>query len=49
MNVKSLEELAEALATYPAAGLVTFKVYPLVAPEVPEKIIEAAMAQLPKK
>jgi hypothetical protein len=49
MNVKSLEELAEALATYPAAGLVTFKVYPLVAPEVTEKIIEGALAQLAKK
>ncbi len=49
MNAKSQEELAEALATHPTAGLVTFKVYPLVAVEVTEKIIEAVMAQLPKK
>jgi hypothetical protein len=48
-KVESLEELAEVLATYPAVGLVTFKVYPLVAVEVTEKIIEAAMAQLPKR
>ena len=49
MNVKSLEELAEALATYPAAGQVTMKVYPLVAPEVAEKLIQGGLAQLAKK
>jgi len=47
-TVESLEQLAQNLATYPAAGLVTFKVYPLVAPEVVEKMIEGALAQLPK-
>ena len=48
-NVDSAEQLAEDLATCPAAGLATFKVYPLVAMEVVEKMIEGALAQLPKK
>jgi muconolactone delta-isomerase len=49
MNVKSLEELAENLGTFPGVGLVTMKVYPLVAVEVAEKLIEGAQAQLAKK
>lgn len=49
MNVNSLEELAENLGTFPGAGLSTFKVYPLVAPEVAEKLVEGALAALPKK
>jgi muconolactone delta-isomerase len=48
VNYESAEQLAEALATMPAAGLATVKMYPLVAPEVTEKIIEGALAQLPK-
>jgi hypothetical protein len=48
MNVNSLEELAVALGTCPAAGIATFKVYPLVAPEVAENLIEGALASLPK-
>jgi hypothetical protein len=48
-NCESLEQLAEDLATMPAAGLSTVRVYPLVAPEVTEKMIEGALAQLPKK
>ena len=49
MNVNSLEELAEILGTFPMAGLATMKVYPLVAPEVAEKLVEGALAALPKK
>jgi len=49
MNVNSLEELAEYLGTFPASGIATFKVYPLVAPEVAEKLIEGALAALTKK
>ena len=49
MNVDSLEELAENLATCPGAGIATFKVYPLVAPGVAEKLVEGALAALPKK
>ena len=49
VNVESAEQLAERLATFPAAGLSTFKVYPLVAPEVAEKLVEGALAQLAKK
>jgi len=49
MNVDSLEELAENLATCPGTGIATFKVYPLVAPEVAEKLVEGALAALPKK
>jgi hypothetical protein len=48
-NVKSLEELAENLGTCPGAGIATMKVYPLVAPEVAEKLIEGGLAQLAKK
>jgi len=48
MNVNSLEELAENPGTCPAAGIATFKVYPLVAPEVAEKLIEGALASIPK-
>jgi len=48
VNVNSLEELAEALGTCPAIGTATMKVYPLVAPEVAEKLIEGALASLPK-
>ena len=39
VNYDSAEQLAEDLATFPAAGLCTFKVYPLVAPEVGEKLV----------
>lgn len=49
LNVDSLEELAENLATCPGIGIATFKVYPLVAPEVAEKPVEGALAALPKK
>ena len=48
MNVNSLEELAEILGTFPMIGMVDFKVYPLVAPEVAEKLVEGALAALPK-
>jgi hypothetical protein len=48
-NVDSAEQLAEDLATCPAAGLSTVKVYPLVALEVTEKLIEALGTQLAKK
>jgi len=47
-DYESAEQMAEALATYPAAGIVTMKAYPLVAMEVVEKMIEGALAQLPK-
>jgi hypothetical protein len=49
INYESAEQMAEDLATCPVAGLSTFKVYPLVAPEVTEKLIDAALAQLAKK
>ena len=39
VNYDSAEQLAEDLATFPAAGLCTFKVYPLVAPELGEKLV----------
>ena len=48
-NVESAEQLAEDLATFPMAGLCIMKVYPLVTPEVAEKIIEGVLAALPKK
>jgi muconolactone delta-isomerase len=48
MNVASLEELAEILGTFPAPGIATFKVYPLVAPEVAEELIDRALTSLPK-
>jgi muconolactone delta-isomerase len=48
-NVDSAEQLAEDLATLPAAGLSTVKVYPLVAVEVTEKLIKGWEAQLAKK
>ena len=48
-NVESAEQLAQDLASFPGAGLATMKVYPLVAPEVAEKLIEAGLAALPKK
>lgn len=49
MNVNSLEELAENLGTCPAAGIATFKVYPLVSQEIAEKLVEGALAALSKK
>jgi hypothetical protein len=49
VNYESAEQMAEDLATFPGAGISTFKVYPLVAPEVAEKLIEAWEAQLAKK
>jgi len=39
VNYESAEQLAEDLAIFPASGLATFKVYPLVAPEVGEKLV----------
>ena len=48
VNCASLEQLAEDLATMPAVGRSNVKVYPLVAPEVAEKIVEAGLARLPK-
>ena len=47
-NVESAEQLAEVLATCPMAGLATFKIHPLVAPEVAEKLVEGALASLSK-
>lgn len=49
MNVDSLEELAENLASCPGTGVATFKVYPLVSQETAEKLVEGALAALPKK
>jgi muconolactone delta-isomerase len=49
MNVDSLEELAENLASCPAAGIATMRVYPLVSQETAEKLVEGALAALPKK
>lgn len=49
VNYESAEQMSEDLAAFPMAGLATFKVYPLAAPEVVEKLIEAATAQLAKK
>ena len=49
MNVQSLEELAENLGTFPGSGIVSMKVYPLVAPEVAERLIEAGLAALSPK
>jgi hypothetical protein len=49
MKVDSLEELAENLASVPGAGIVTFKVYPLVSQETAEKLVDGALAALPKK
>ena len=49
MNVNSLEELAENLGTFPALGIATMKVYPLVAPEVAEKLVDGALASLSKQ
>ena len=48
MNVESLEELAENLATFPMSGIATMKVYPLVSQETAEKLVDAALAMLPK-
>jgi len=48
-NYESAEELAEALATMPAAYVATIKVYPLVAQEVTERLIEAELGVLRSK
>ena len=48
LNYESAEQMAEDLAALPVAGLATIKVYPLVAPEVTEKIIEAGLQALKK-
>ncbi len=48
-DYESAEQMAEALATYPAASICTFKAYPLVALEVAEKLVDGALAQLAKK
>jgi len=49
MNVDSLEELAENLGTCPAAGIATFKVHPLVAPELVERLVDKALSALANK
>ena len=48
-NVESAEQLSEDLATFPMAGLATFKVYPLVTMEAAEKIIEGVLGSLMRK
>jgi muconolactone delta-isomerase len=48
-NYESAEELAVALATMPAAYSASVKVYPLVAPEVTERLIEAELGVIRKK
>ncbi len=48
MNVSSLEELSENLATCPMFGMADVKVYPLVAREVAEKLVEGLISSLPK-
>ena len=48
-NYESAEQLAKDLATFPAAGLCTMKVYPLVGFEVLEKFVDAQLQALPKK
>lgn len=48
-NVESAEQLAEDLATFPAAALSTFKVYPLITMEASQKIIEGMLAQMQKR
>ena len=48
-NYESAEELAEALATMPAAFSASVKVYPLVTPEVTERLIEAELGVLRRK
>jgi len=45
-NYESEEGLAEALATMPAAYAATIKVYPLVAPEVTNRLIETELGVL---
>ena len=48
-NYESADELAEALATMPAAYSASVNVYPLVAPEVTERLIEAELRVLRRK
>ena len=45
-NYESEEDLAEALARMPAAYAGTIKIYPLVAPEVTKRLIEAELGVL---
>ena len=47
-NVESTEQLAEDLATFPAAGLSTMKAYPLVGFEFMERFVEEGLKALPK-
>ena len=48
-NYESADELAEALATMPAAYAATVKAYPLVAHEVTERLIKAELRALRSK
>lgn len=49
IDVKSLEDLAEMLATMPVARFTSARVYPLVAPEVTERIIEGRLAAFARR
>ena len=49
VNYDSAEQLAEDLGTFPGSGLSTYKVYPLVAPEVGEKLVSTLETMLKKK
>ena len=46
---EATEQLAGYIATFPAAGLSTMKVYPLVSMEVVEKFVDTAMKNLKKR
>jgi hypothetical protein len=48
-NVETAEQLAEDMATCPAAGLSTMKLYPLVTMEASKKIFESMCSKMPKK
>ena len=48
VNYDSAEQLAEDLGTFPASGLSTYKVYPLVGIEVGEKLIGTLEAMYKK-
>ena len=47
-NVESLEELGGLLASLPVVAISNVKVYPLVAPEVVEKLIDVWAESIPK-
>ena len=48
VDYDSAEQLAEDLGTFPASGMSTYKVYPLVTLEVVEKLIGTLEAMLKK-